>query len=352
MQGVAFKVTYNDGGAGAGRVGFRGICSRGNIAENAQDGGPVWCSQSDNPCRIFADGNFRGPRPRIVGQNGPCYEATLLSHKPFRFGAGIYHNGERAGQPIPISQLKVGDIAFLTTIPPGGSQQDRFVFALFRVGRLYAHPTWGNMVESDGSMDVILADDVAEDTLYWDFQKHNDDGSTLWNSGLFRYLSTERTTALLNDVLLRLEGHDERDDIVRALGPLVTPYARGGSLGLGGGEGEAHRTLKLRVAADPTLVGLPKDSLARVEYVYRYTGDRVDICFELPDGSAAVVEIETICPLPGAHQCIKYRALLQAERGEALGEPGVDAILVAYDFDLATRTFAGEYGIRLVELGP
>ena len=46
-----------------------------------------------------------------------------------------------------------------------------------------------------------------------------------------------------------------------------------------------------------------------------------------------VSEVETIVPLPGAHQAMKYRALLEVERSEALGSDRVKAILVAHRFD-------------------
>ena len=76
----------------------------------------------------------------------------------------------------------------------------------------------------------------------------------------------------------------------------------------------------------------------------------MDIKFDLPDGTFAVVEIETIIPFPGAHQCIKYRALLEAEQGCALNSGNVRAILVAHHFDSQTRRFAEKYRIQLVEL--
>ena len=54
--------------------------------------------------------------------------------------------------------------------------------------------------------------------------------------------------------------------------------------------------------------------------------------------------------LPGAHQVVKYRTLLEVERSEALGSGHVEAILVAHRFDAETRRLANKYQIRLVEL--
>ena len=127
---------------------------------------------------------------------------------------------------------------------------------------------------------------------------------------------------------------------------------RGGSAGTArrsGGEGEEHRRLKELVAGEPKLIGLPARSKATVEHSF-LSGDRVDVKFDLPNGEAVVVEVETIIPLPGAHQAVKYRALLEVERFEALGSGRVEAILVAHGFDAETRALAMKYGIRLVEL--
>jgi hypothetical protein len=119
----------------------------------------------------------------------------------------------------------------------------------------------------------------------------------------------------------------------------------------GVGEGNAHRALKERVAADPTLIGLPKSAKAVVEHTF-VCGDRADVLFDLVDGTAVVVEIETIIPLPGAHQCVKYRALLEARRSYTLNSGNVRAVLVAYHFDELTREFAKRYDINLVPLPP
>lgn len=80
------------------------------------------------------------------------------------------------------------------------------------------------------------------------------------------------------------------------------------------------------------------------------SGDQVDILFELPDGRHVVVEIETEMPHPGAHQCIKYRALQEAATRRPLGSGAVAAVLVAHGFADRDRKFATRYGIRLCEL--
>jgi len=359
MKAVAFKVTYNDGGANVGQIGYRGVCSNMMKVENIVERGVVWCSEESNACRQYLDNNFEGRAPRVNSpQDAFCYESGLFLRRPFQFGAGKYHNGPHEGKSIPMSQVESGDLAVLTTIPPGHKGHERIIIGFFRVGRVHEDdPEWGIVAESDGTMDIILPDHVAEDLRFWNYQPANKDGSLFWGSGLFRYMAPETVRDMLTDTLLRLAGTAEQDVMLAVLGPEYGPKPKqykdgkppGG--GIGGGEGEEHRRLKMRVASDPTLVGLPKKAVAQVEYGF-LSGDRVDIHFDLPDGSAAVVEIETTCPLPGAHQAIKYRVLAEVERGDDLGGGEVRAILVAYGFDQTTNELCRQYGVETYALPP
>jgi hypothetical protein len=352
MRGVAFKVTYNDGGAApGGLIGYRGVCSSPVILENVKIRGMTNCARPDGPCRLFADANFKGTRPSLKGREPWCYESRLLDRKPWRFGAGIYHHGKRIGQPIPMRLASVGDVAFLTTVAPNGSEAERFIFAAYRIGRIEEIPEWGFTVISDGTMEVRVPDEVAQDIKFWKYYS-NSDFSSSWKTGLFRGLSEEQTTTILAELMGALGDRDERDLIFEALDRKVNPRPPKGIAGQCGlGEGEAHRRLKERVAADPGLVGLPTTAKAKTEHAYK-SGDRVDVRFDLADGRMTVVEIETIVTLPGAHQCVKYRALQEAECDEAINSGKVDAVLVAYGFDAVTREFAQRYGIRLVALPP
>ena len=161
MRGIAFKVTYNDSGANGGLIGYRGVCSDRIIVDNVKHRRMTCCSDAATPCRRYVDAGLKGRHPTVPSEDERlfCYESVLLSRRPLRFGAGIYHNGPRAGEAIPVNQVKAGDIAFLTTIPPEGKQKDRIVFGCYRVGRVIEGSGWGNCIESDGTMDVVVPDD-------------------------------------------------------------------------------------------------------------------------------------------------------------------------------------------------
>lgn len=84
-----------------------------------------------------------------------------------------------------------------------------------------------------------------------------------------------------------------------------------------GGESDAHRALKERIAAEPTVVGLAATGFtAHIEYVFP-SADAVDILFQGNDQRVAVEVKSRISDsgdlLRGLFQCIKYRALLDAE---------------------------------------
>jgi hypothetical protein len=213
------------------------------------------------------------------------------------------------------------------------------------------------MAESDGTMDIFLPDNVARQMNFWQYYR-NKDGSKLWGTGLFRYLEQDKTDELLTNLLWLLGDHGQRDILLQALPEKYRlPVSRLPSVdrktpiggGYGGGESDAHLNLKSFVAQNPEKIGLPKNAIAWVEFPY-LSGDRVDVKFDIPSGRAAVVEIETIDTLPGAHQCVKYRALLEAALGHSIGSGFVEAILVAHRFDEQTQAFARSYGIRLVQL--
>ena len=115
-----------------------------------------------------------------------------------------------------------------------------------------------------------------------------------------------------------------------------------------GGEGFEHKRLKEWIANNPKSIGIKNIRATEVEHSY-LSGDSVDILFELTTNTDVVVEIETIDPLPGCHQAIKYRALRCAERGLPLSSAEVQAIIVAWEIPPHVIEFCKKYNIRHVE---
>jgi len=84
----------------------------------------------------------------------------------------------------------------------------------------------------------------------------------------------------------------------------------------GGGEGDRHRALKEFVAQNPTLIGLPKNTLVGKNEVSIASGDCLDVSFHV-DGEWIAAEVKTALSdtsdvTRGLFQCVKYRAVMEA----------------------------------------
>ena len=83
------------------------------------------------------------------------------------------------------------------------------------------------------------------------------------------------------------------------------------------GEGEDHRRLKEYVANNPALVDLDQTGRGNTEYTI-LSGDRLDVFFDLPDQLVWVEVKAKHSPdwdiLRGIFQCVKYKAVLEAQR--------------------------------------
>ncbi|MCP4374186.1 MAG: hypothetical protein GY797_39695 [Deltaproteobacteria bacterium] len=111
-----------------------------------------------------------------------------------------------------------------------------------------------------------------------------------------------------------------------------------------GGEGQDHKKLKLWLSQNPHKLGLKNVVDVEIEHKF-LSGDAVDIVFTHSKNRYTVVEVETVNPMPGAHQAIKYRALLCAERKLPLNSSKVRAILVAWAIPKNVQDFCKNYSI-------
>jgi len=85
----------------------------------------------------------------------------------------------------------------------------------------------------------------------------------------------------------------------------------------GGVEQEGHLRLKKYVASHPGLIGLKYKGIGLTEYTV-LSGDRLDVFFDLPEQWVCVEVKGEQSPqvdiLRGMFQCVKYRAVLEAQR--------------------------------------
>jgi len=98
-----------------------------------------------------------------------------------------------------------------------------------------------------------------------------------------------------------------------------------------GGEQEDHRRLKEYVAGHPQVIGLKCSETGLTEQVI-LSGDRLDVVFRLPKQWVAVEIKGKQSPeadvLRGIFQCVKYRAVLEAQRHYLKSSDSVPAVRV------------------------
>lgn len=99
-----------------------------------------------------------------------------------------------------------------------------------------------------------------------------------------------------------------------------------------GGEGENHKKLKEYVYNHPESIGIKDIKQRDMEHIL-LSGDRLDVYFELVDGTKVAVEIKpSTSPdadvMRGLYQCVKYKAILDAEDKVHGNKANNSAILV------------------------
>ena len=99
-----------------------------------------------------------------------------------------------------------------------------------------------------------------------------------------------------------------------------------------GGEGEKHKELKEYIYSHPEVIGIKLISFKEMEHTL-LSGDRLDVYFELNDGSKVAVEIKPSTSadddiLRGLFQCVKYKTILDAEDMVDCKKPENSVILV------------------------
>lgn len=121
-----------------------------------------------------------------------------------------------------------------------------------------------------------------------------------------------------------------------------------------GGEGEEHKALKEYICQNPTCLGYENVAMAETEHILP-SGDRLDVYFELPEGTHIAIEVKpSTSPEQdisrGIFQCIKYQAVMEAQRKIERINYNIEVFLVsASNFSDLNKTLAEELGIKYIE---
>jgi len=150
------------------------------------------------------------------------------------------------------------------------------------------------------------------------------------------------------------------DDVLDALNlPRATSGAQSildrakSGRGAGGGEGAEHAALKERIRQNPNMVGLARTTTPGLSEAPLPSGDKIDVLFTLRDRLYAVEVKSRISNdadiTRGLFQCVKYKAVMEAERGFLSRNYRVDAILaLGRPFPSALEALRNSLGVTVI----
>ena len=99
-----------------------------------------------------------------------------------------------------------------------------------------------------------------------------------------------------------------------------------------GGEGDSHKELKEYIFNNPHVIGIEEYKEKEKEHIL-LSADRIDVWFKLSDGACVAVEVKSHISseadvLRGIFQCVKYKAIMDAEDKAHQIEASNSSILV------------------------
>ena len=121
-----------------------------------------------------------------------------------------------------------------------------------------------------------------------------------------------------------------------------------------GGEGEEHKALKEYICQHPESINYKDVDFAETEHILP-SGDRLDVYFELSDGTHVAIEVKpSIAPdqdiARGIFQCVKYSAVMDALRKiECKGYETQVLLVTTGNFSSQNKVLAEELDVEYVE---
>ena len=121
-----------------------------------------------------------------------------------------------------------------------------------------------------------------------------------------------------------------------------------------GGEGEEHKALKEYICQHPESINYKDVDFAETEHILP-SGDRLDVYFELSDGTHVAIEVKPgISPdqdiARGVFQCVKYYAVMDALRNIECKDYEIKVLLVtAGKISSQNKVLVEELDVEYVE---
>lgn len=157
----------------------------------------------------------------------------------------------------------------------------------------------------------------------------------------YNKLSFEGKKEVVQKVNADAQHYEKWDLVLNKLG--LKPYKipdnssdenviRKGAFSRNGSEGPRHKELKQFIYDNPESIGIRNVDFKSMEYGL-LSGDRLDVYFRLKDKTQIAVEIKSAISdkadiLRGIYQCVKYKAILNAEQSVRVEHNKVKTILV------------------------
>lgn len=178
----------------------------------------------------------------------------------------------------------------------------------------------------------------------------------------FSSFSLEQKRAYLDSYWQNIYAYPYWHEVLEACGLAATTMdaaeaiekAKRGRTG-GGGEGPEHRKLKEFIANNPQAAGLPNNFAKTQTEAPLPSGDKLDILFDSPSRKVAV-EIKSKNSndtdlVRGLFQCVKYRAVMEAERGAKSATYRVETMLVVgTQMPKALAPLRNSLGVNVIEV--
>lgn len=246
-------------------------------------------------------------------------------------GDKLYQQRARAALPLLVRQAEAGNTIVYSDLADelGMSNARNLNFVLGSIGR-----TMENLSKSSGKhvppiqcLVVNRATGFPGEGIGWFLEKPTD----------FVALPKGKQRAFVKAALQQVYAYPFWYDILKHLNlqparAAVIPQSENTTKGFGGGESPAHKALKDYVALHPVIVGLHSDAGVGETEAPLLSGDSLDVSFSTPElWVAAEVKsrISDVLDIQrGLFQCIKYKAVMQAQALAEARYIDVRAVLV------------------------
>ena len=119
--------------------------------------------------------------------------------KKWTFSGGVYHHGDRKGEPIPFKYFKPGKLAFFTSRTQDMTEAERIIIGCYEIAGAEPDADYRDLVAAPKKGSEMRINNFRYAPRFWDFYQQN--GPPRWGTGLFRYLSDQEAESMYQAVI-------------------------------------------------------------------------------------------------------------------------------------------------------